>query len=152
MKMRKVTSTTPISDPKVQLLVAVAALAAAYYRMPLTFLLLILYLSYLLWSYYWTMMSSKFTTGESSATANSVFAGETLTREFKFLNSWLFPLVRAESALFCHLNSPLLVTFHKSYRTQPAKMKHLIYLGRFCLHGNIPRCHMHGFLRKKRSV
>ncbi|HBX22946.1 MAG TPA: DUF58 domain-containing protein [Desulfotomaculum sp.] len=94
MKNTRVLSTTPAASLAVRLLAAAAALVTVYYRMPLPFLLLILLLSYLMWSYYWTLMSCRSTTGTSLAAQESIFAGETLTREFKFVNGWLFPLVR----------------------------------------------------------
>lgn len=94
MKKPRVLSTTPAAGVKVQLVVAAAALVTVYYRMPLPFLLLILYLFYLVWSYYWTLMSCRSTVGESSAAPVNIFAGETFSRDFRFYNGWLFPLVR----------------------------------------------------------
>ena len=94
MKNPRVLSTTPAAGVKVQLVVAAAALVTVYYRMPLLFLLLILYLFYLVWSYYWTLMSCRSTVGESSTAPVNVFAGETFSRDFRFYNGWLFPLVR----------------------------------------------------------
>jgi len=86
MKKTRVQSKTPVADVKVQLIVAAAALVTLYFRMPLPFLLLILYLSYLLWSYYWTLKSCRSTVGESIATEENIFAGETFARDFKFFN------------------------------------------------------------------
>ena len=94
MNKTRVQSTTPAADLPVRLVAAAAALVTVYYRLPLPFLLLILFLSYLMWSYYWTLMSCRSVTGTSLAARESIFVGETCTREFKFTNGWLFPLVR----------------------------------------------------------
>lgn len=116
MKKIRVLSTTPAASGKVQLAVAAAALVTVYYRMPLPFLLLALYLSYLLWSYYWTMQSCRSTVGESVKLQESIFAGEAFTLDFKFFNGWLFPLVRCgiglllPSQLTCSSNAPLAIS------------------------------------------
>lgn len=94
MNKPRIQSTTPAAGPTARLLAAAAALVTVYYRMPLPFLLLILFLAYVMWSYYWTLKSCRSASGAGSPAGESVFAGETFNREFSFTNGWLFPLVR----------------------------------------------------------
>ena len=94
MNKPRVLSTTPAAGLTTRLLAAAAVLVTVYYRMPLPFLLLTLFLSYIMWSYYWTLKSCRSASGDCSSGGESIFAGETFTREFRFTNGWLFPLVR----------------------------------------------------------
>ncbi|KJS84170.1 MAG: hypothetical protein JM58_11550 [Peptococcaceae bacterium BICA1-8] len=94
MKKLQILSTTPIASIGARFAVLFGAILTIYYRQPLPFFLLILYLSYLLCSYYWTRMSCRSTVGNGTALQQGVFAGETFNWEFGFSNQGFFPLVR----------------------------------------------------------
>ncbi|HZK18165.1 MAG TPA: DUF58 domain-containing protein [Clostridia bacterium] len=89
-----ITSTTFVADVKTRLAIAAAAMVAVYYRQPIPFFLLVLFLSYLMWGYYWTMMSSKSTRAKSKISNNRIFVGEGLTWALHCSNQWFLPLVR----------------------------------------------------------
>ncbi|MGI6575272.1 MAG: DUF58 domain-containing protein [bacterium] len=95
MKKHLVISTTPLAGSRAQLIAAAVAIFTLYYRLAIPFFFLLLYLAYLLWSYGWTLFSSRFTMGESLAIQENIFTDEKLTWKFKFSNRWFLPLVRA---------------------------------------------------------
>ncbi|MFZ7103018.1 MAG: DUF58 domain-containing protein [Peptococcaceae bacterium] len=94
MGKTQIVTTTPIAGGKAWLMVAFAAVLTVYYSLPLLFLLLVLYLSYLLCGYCWTRMSCRSSAGRSSPLQEGVFTGETFSREFYFINQGPLPLVR----------------------------------------------------------
>lgn len=110
MKKPVVVSTSFIADAKTRAAIAAAALAAVYYQLPVPFFLLVLFLSYLMWSYYWTMMSSKSTVASSQISHNRIFAGESFLWTLRCSNGWFLPLVRCGISVFM----PSQLTFSSS--------------------------------------
>lgn len=92
--------TTVLAGIQIRLALIAATVLTAYYRLALPFLVLSLCLAYLFWSYFWTLMSCRHTNGKSRLCTGRIFAGETVVREFKFINRWVLPLVRCGIHLF----------------------------------------------------
>lgn len=100
MDKHRIVGTTPMSGIWVRLILAVAVIATAYYRLALPFLLCSLYLLYLSWSYLWTWAACRYGRAEFLEPKNSLFAGEVFTREYRFYNGWFLPLVRCGVSFF----------------------------------------------------
>lgn len=94
MKGIMVRSTTLFNSKAACIIFIGLALLTAYYRMAWPFLLLILFLFYLGWSYFWTVLSCRYLAATDSGMKDSIFAGDTLTLEYRFVNQWIFPLAR----------------------------------------------------------
>ncbi|MGI6412834.1 MAG: DUF58 domain-containing protein [Syntrophomonadaceae bacterium] len=90
----QVVSVTPIANPKFQLAMALAILVAAYYRIPMVFLLLLICWCYLAWSYFWTLTSCRSSQGMVTTGQDKIFVHESFTQEFRLINKSIFPLVR----------------------------------------------------------
>lgn len=94
IKNIQVHNTVYFAGIQIRIALIASTILTAYYRLPLPFLALLLCLLYLLWSYSWTLMSCRYTEGESRSGPERMFAGDTVDREFKFTNRWILPLVR----------------------------------------------------------
>lgn len=104
----KVYSTTPAASQPAIVVILAVMLFAIYYRLSWPFLILVIYLSYLIWNYWWAFVSSKSTTITEEPFCQNIFAGESFNCEYKFLSSWILPLVRC--GIRCYLPSLLTCT------------------------------------------
>lgn len=94
MDKPKVYSTTPAANRNTVIIVSVMTIFSIYNRLSWPFLLLVIYLSYLLWNYWWAFASSRSTAIKQETVSENVFAGETISCEYKFSSTWFLPLVR----------------------------------------------------------
>lgn len=94
MEKPKIYSTTPAASRSAVIIAAALLIFSVYFRLSWPFLLLTIYLSYLLWNYWWAAASSRSTTVAEEYRGGNIFAGETCCWEFKFTGNWFLPLVR----------------------------------------------------------
>lgn len=107
MKQIRVISTTPFAGREACFVLGFFALVTAYYRLALPFFVLLLYLLYLVWSYYWTLSSCRYLAVALEGGQEKIFVGESITWNLIIINKlWLFPLVR------CGLNFSLPAQFN----------------------------------------
>lgn len=94
MNKPQIYSTTLAANRNTAIVVLIITLFTIYYRLSWPFLLLVVYLSYLLWNYWWAFASSRSSNVTEETVSGNVFAGETFNREYKFSGTWFLPLVR----------------------------------------------------------
>ena len=113
MNKTSVCSTTIFTNKLGWLILAAITILTAYYHLIWLFFVFILFLSYLIWSYFWTVQSCRSLTVNDSFNDESIFAGDTITLEYRLQNKSAFPLAHCglrfylPAAFFCSSDDSL---------------------------------------------
>jgi hypothetical protein len=88
----RIRPTTPWASGRTGLVLAILAILFLYYRFAIPFFTLLLYSTYLLWSYSWVLLGSRCVFGQKGEIPHGVFAGDSLNWKFSFHNRCPLPL------------------------------------------------------------